>query len=81
MPKFDIWIEGHQAQGSSSEAHILAKDVEAETFVAAVRRWYKALAEISDAKGMYGELTIKDGEARLWGCRLYDNYYDAFGHK
>lgn len=77
MAKFDIWIEGHEAQGSSSRAHILACGVEAETFVAAVQRWYNALAEVSDVKRMYGELYIDGDTVTLWGCELYDNYYDA----
>ena len=77
MAKYDIWIEGHQAQGSSSKAHLLACGVEAETFVAAVLRWYNALAEVSDVERMYGKLTIDDGRARLWGCELFDNYDDA----
>lgn len=77
MAKFDIYIEGHEAQGSSSKAKILACGVEAETFTAAVRKWYNAIAEISDAKRMYGELDITDGIASLWGCRLFDNYRDA----
>lgn len=77
MAKFDIWVEGHEAQGSSSKAHILAKGVEAETFIAAVRRWYNALKQISDVEEMYGKLDIEDGVASVWGCRLFDNYYDA----
>lgn len=77
MAKFDIWVEGHEAQGSSSKAHPLALGVEAENFVAAVQKWYNALSEVSDVESMYGELDIDKGVPALWGCRLFDNYYDA----
>lgn len=77
MAKFDIWVEGYAVQGSSGKAHILAKGVEAETFKAAVLRWYNALAAVSDVKEMYGELDTSESIPTLWGCKLFDNYDDA----
>lgn len=77
MAKFDIWVEGHETQGSSSKSHILAKGVEAETFKDAVIKWYSALAAISDVEEMYGKLDVSGKIPTIWGCRLYDNYYDA----
>ena len=77
MAKFDIYTEGHMAQGSSSKAHILACGVKANTFKEAVLKWYKALAEVSDVEAMYGDLDLSEDIPTLWGCRLFDNYFDA----
>ena len=77
MKKFDIWEEGHKATGGSSRAQLLALAVEAETFVEAVKKWYNALAAVSDVESMYGLLEIKGNKAFLWGCELFDNYDDA----
>lgn len=77
MAKFDIWVEGSESQGNKCGAQIIACGVEAENFKAAVIKWYNALAEVSDVKRMYGELNTSEERPTLWGCGLYDNYYDA----
>lgn len=77
MKQFDIWEEGHKATGGGSRAQLLALAVEAETFVEAVKKWYNALAAVSDVESMYGLLEIKGNKAFLWGCELFDNPDDA----
>lgn len=77
MKKFDIWEEGYCCTGESGKAHCLAKDVEGEDFFDAVEKWYNNLPNPKD----YGELRIShsgtDTDARIWGCRLFDNEADA----
>lgn len=75
--KYDIWSEGFIAQGSEgipTKAQKFASGVEGESFLDAVKKWYKSQ---KDAEYRFGVLTIRDGKAYTYGCRLYDNEEDA----
>jgi len=81
MTKFDIFVEGFGNKQYTNTPLQLAVGVEAETFPAAVQKWYNALAEVSDVKAMYGPLTIQGDTVRLWGMKVFDNYLDALEHR
>ncbi len=70
MKTFEIWEEGYVVSGNSGTARFLGK-YEGETFIDAVRNWAN---ENPDEKQY---LTIEDGKADSWGCRLFDNEADA----
>lgn len=75
--KYDIWSEGFLAQGSEgipTKAQKFASGVEGKSFLDAVKKWYKSQ---KDAEYRFGALTIRDGKAYTYGCRLYDNEEDA----
>lgn len=68
MSRFDIWRESPGRGSASSEAPVcLARDVEGESFLEAVTRWYASLEHPEN----WGDLSIKDGQAYLWGKRLF----------
>jgi len=69
MPVFNIWIEGHRAQGSESQAKLIAR-IEAPDFRAACVAFSKTPA----AKG-YG--AFDESSLSFWGCGLFDNEADA----
>ena len=75
--KYDIWTEGFQGSGDRGYAHPLAFGVEAPSFIEAVQKWWDALKSVSNPKKLYGEITIKNGTASIWGCKLFDNEQDA----
>lgn len=77
MKHYDIWIEGYLAtgmEGIPARAHMIASNIEANSFIEAVKKWYKSEP---DASYRYGDLIIRNGVASLWGCRLFDNEKDA----
>lgn len=77
MGKYDIWIEGYLAtgmEGIPNKAHKLASNIEANSFIEAVKKWYNSEP---NALADYGDLTIKNNIASLWGCRLFENEIDA----
>lgn len=77
MKKYDIWVEGYLASGMEgipARAQKLASNIEANSFVEAVKKWYKSEP---NASSRYGDLTIKNDTACLWGCVLFDNEKDA----
>jgi hypothetical protein len=69
MPEFEIWIEGHQAQGSHGKAKMIAR-VEADNFVSACNEF----ALTPKAKD-YGNFDRE--QLTFWGCKLFDNEKDA----
>lgn len=71
---YDIWMEGFCVTGASSTARCLAKGIQADSFIDAVRKWYDSEP---DAEKRFGELAVVRGEPVLWGCGLYDNEADA----
>lgn len=71
---YDIWSEGFCCTGQSGTAQCVARNVEADSFIDAVRKWYNSEP---DAKNKYGDLSIKKDKAFLWGCKLFDNEADA----
>lgn len=77
MKKYDIWIEGYLCtgmEGIPARAQKLASDIEANSFIEAVEKWYKS---IPNAPSNYGDLIVQNDVAILWGCRLFDNEKDA----
>lgn len=62
--RYKIWCEGYSATGESQPAHFVA-EVEAESFKDACIKHYG------------GEKTFDSTRLTLWGCRLYDNEYEA----
>ena len=69
MTVFEIYVEGHQATGSSSTAQLITTQ-EAPSFREACIRAHQRGA----FKG-YGEFNPE--KLTLWGCRLFDNRTDA----
>ena len=77
MNKYNIWIEGYLAtgmEGIPAKAQKLASNIEANSFIEAVNKWYKSE---SDALYKYGSLSIKNNRAFLWGCELFQNEAEA----
>lgn len=77
MKKYNIWIEGYLAtgmEGIPARAQELASNIEANSFLEAVKKWYSSEP---DASYRYGDLTIRDDIASIYGCRLFDNEKDA----
>lgn len=74
--RYDIWQAGFFDNGDYQPAMLLAKGVEADSFVNAVRKWYYTMGVISLVDEMYGPLEIKGDEAYLYR-KLYDNWHDA----
>ena len=75
--KYDIWTEGYLATGMSeipAKAQKLASNIEANSFIEAVGKWYKSKP---DALNKYGSLSIKNNRAFIWGCELFQNEIDA----
>lgn len=75
--KFDIWTEGYLAtgmEGIPARAQKLASNIEADNFINAVKKWYKSEP---DASSRFGDLSIRDNKAYIWGCRIFDNETDA----
>lgn len=66
MKTWQIWIEGYSITGNDSGASFLGA-VEAETFIEACHKFYKANPEIS-----YDPVRNTQ-----WGCRHFDNEADA----
>ena len=71
MIDFDIWIEGHHAQGSRSTAKKIAA-IKAATFKEACVEFSKT----PKAKG-FGNFDAE--RLTFWGCRLFDNEESARG--
>ena len=69
VKSYDIWIEGHIAQGSSSGASLIGT-AKAESFKEAC----KIFSETPEAKG-WGN--YDSNENSFWGCHLYNNGQDA----
>ena len=75
--KYNIWSEGYLAtgmEGIPAKAQCHATDVEASSFIEAVKKWYSSEP---DAERRFGSLVIRDGRAFIWGCELFDNEIDA----
>ena len=74
MNKYNIWIEGYVVTGNRGYGRCVARGIEANSFIEAVKKWY---ATLRNAEIEYGTLTIKDNRAFIWGCELFDNEADA----
>ena len=77
MNKYDIWVEGYLAtgmEGIPAKAQKLASNIEANSFIEAVNKWYKSE---SDALNKHGTLSIRDNRAFLWGCEVFSNEAEA----
>lgn len=77
MNKYDIWVEGYLAtgmEGIPTKAQKLASNIEANSFIEAVNKWYNSE---SDALYKYGTLSIRDNRAFLWGCEVFSNEVEA----
>ena len=77
MNKYDIWIEGYLAtgmEGIPTKAQKLASNIEADSFIEAVNKWYNSE---SDALYKYGTLSIRDNRVFLWGCEVFSNEVEA----
>ena len=75
--KYDIWIEGYCVtgmEGIPAKARCLATDVEENSFIEAVQKWYHLEP---DAERRFGNLCINNNRATIWGCELFDNEQDA----
>lgn len=69
--KYDIWMEGYLATGMEGipvKAQKLASNIEANSFIEAVNKWYKSKPDA---------LTIRNNRAFIWGCELFQNEMDA----
>jgi len=69
MRKYEVWMEGHGAQGNAAGAHLVGKYM-ASDFAEACR-----LAFTED-DGSLDELFNPD-TLTYWGCGLFDNEMDA----
>jgi len=67
---FEIWSEGYCAQGNSADAS-LVECIEADTFEQACDKLHPP----ADCREVNGRK-----EYYIWGCRLFDNEYDARKH-
>ena len=75
--RYDIWMAGYICDdGSYQKADLLAKGVEADSIINAVRKWYYTLGVISLVDEQYGNLTIQGNKASLW-MPLFDNWEEA----
>ena len=75
--KYDIWAEGYLAtgmEGIPAKAECFAKDVEADSFVEAVRKWYNS---IPNAESLYGKLTITSNGIPCLYTRLFPTETEA----
>lgn len=70
--RYEIWSEGHGAQGAPMQAQLLAV-VEAENFNAAVEHW----RDTDYDPKRWGALENINGRWYTWGCELFDNEADA----
>jgi hypothetical protein len=67
--EYEIWVEGHRAHGSGSNAQLVAK-VFANSFEEACIKFSKT----KEAKG-WGPFSTNP--LAFWGCKLFDNHSDA----
>lgn len=69
---YEIWSEGHAAQGSPMGAQLIAT-IAADSFDEAVQTW----VETEYSRSQWGQVEHINGRWFLWGCELFDNEYDA----
>jgi hypothetical protein len=67
MNSYNIWSEGYSATGQSSGAVCLDRGVLADTFDEAC------------IVALYGDPYFNENSLTYWGCKLYDNEYEARG--
>ena len=66
--KYDIWMEGLRLMECEAKASCIAKDIEAESFIEAVKKVYK---------GQDSTLVIEGDRAFDWGCELFPSETEA----
>jgi hypothetical protein len=75
--KYDIWQEGFYytgMEGVPAKAELLANGVESDDFIGAVKKWWDSEPRPYNA---FGDLSIRNNRAFIWGIELFDNEEDA----
>ncbi len=73
MPAFEVWCEGHWAQGNEefpTPAKLMGT-FEADSFREACLKWYRTLEDD------YSRECFNAEALTFWSCRLFDNEADA----
>jgi hypothetical protein len=75
--KYDIWQEGFYytgMEGVPAKAELLANGIESDDFIGAVKKWWDSEPRPYNS---FGDLSIRNNRAFIWGIELFDNEEDA----